>query len=73
MKKILNIKRYIYIYIVIICTVYAQYSTTFNCLDVTTVAFTIPPSFMGNNNLNACYMSILDISQRLSAIFNLQI
>ena len=72
MKNRLNIKRYIYIYIYIITifTAQAQYSTTFNYVDVNTQAFTVPPSFMGNNNLNAYNMSILDMSQRLSAIYS---
>jgi hypothetical protein len=38
-------------------------------VDVNTSAFTVPPSFMGNNNQNAYTMSILDMSQRLSAIY----
>ena len=62
---------YIYIYIVIslIGKANAQFSTTFNYVDVNTAAFTVPPSFMGNNNQNAYSMSILDMSQRLSAIY----
>lgn len=71
MNYSLNLRIYIYIYISIslICVTYAQYGTTYNYINVNTQAFTVPPSFMGNNNQDAYNMSILDMSQRLSAIY----
>ena len=59
----------IFFQIFIIGVVKAQFNTYFNYTDVNTNVFTVPASYMGNNNQNAYNMSILDISQRLSAIY----
>jgi len=67
MKSKLLITIFIYIYIV--GTVKAQFNVTFNYTDVNINVFTVPASFMGNNNQNAYNMSVLDISQRLSALY----
>ena len=46
-------------------------SKTFNYTDINTEALTVPLSFTGGNYLNAYNLSILDLSHRLSDVFNL--
>lgn len=49
---------------------YAQFGTSFNYVNVNTQTFTVPASYMGGSNQNAYNLSVLDMSQRLSAIYN---
>lgn len=50
---------------------YAQTNTSFNYVDVNTNALSVPLSYTGGNYLNAYNLSILDLSHRLSDVFNL--
>ncbi len=48
----------------------AQTATSFNYVDINTQALSVPLSYTGGNYLNAYNLSVLDLSHRLSDVFN---
>ncbi|MFN8261129.1 MAG: hypothetical protein U0X41_09375 [Chitinophagales bacterium] len=50
---------------------HAQTASTFNYVDVNAAALSVPMSYTGGNFLNAYNLSVLDLSHRLSDVFNL--
>lgn len=70
-KHLVMNKLYAILFILTAHFCHAQTSTSFNYVDVNTAALSVPLSYTGGNYLNAYNLSILDLSHRLSDVFNL--
>ena len=70
-KSLIMNKLYAIILVLIVQYSNAQSTAIFNYVDVNTQALSVPLSFTGGNYFNAYNLSILDLSHRLSDVFNL--